>query len=85
MATPFERVRAAWESPDRAAELNHVVEMMAAEGVTRGVLEDALGCLLDEVRAAGADDETEEIINGVWDRLTGWCHENWHIKTRTEQ
>ena len=27
-----------------------------------------------EVRAAGASDETEEVINSVWDRLTGWCH-----------
>ena len=33
MTTPFERVKAAWESPDREGELNRVVETMAAEGV----------------------------------------------------
>src|SRR5688572_22714397 len=82
MATPFERVKAAWETPDRRGELNRVVETMAAEGYTQQALEDALEALLLEVRAAGADDDTEEIINGVWDRLTGWCHESWHINTR---
>ncbi len=54
---------------------------MAAEGVTRDSLDDALGKLLDEIRAAGADDETEEIINNVGDRLHGWCALNGHIKT----
>lgn len=83
MATPFDRVKAAWDSPDRAPELNRVVETMAAEGVTRDELDDALGTLLDEVRAAGADDDTEEIINNVGDRLHGWCHADWHIKTVT--
>jgi len=57
---------------------------MAAEGVAQQALEDALEALLLEVRAAGADDDTEEIINGVWDRLTGWCHEKWHIKTQSD-
>ncbi len=33
MATPFERVKTAWESSDREGELNRVVETMAAEGV----------------------------------------------------
>src|SRR5438067_8446490 len=80
MVTPFERVKAAWESPDRASELNRVVEAMAAEGVTRDALDDALGRLLDEVRAFGADDETEEVINNVGDRLHGWCHESRHIR-----
>jgi len=80
MATPFERVKAAWESPNRAAELNRVVETMAAEGVTRDDLDDALGRLLDLVREAGVDDETEEIINAVGDRLHGWCHVSGHIK-----
>lgn len=82
MATPFERVRAAWDSDDRLTALNRAVEAMAEEGVSRVALEDALGLLLDEARAAGVDDDTEEIINGVGDRLAGWCHERWHIKTK---
>jgi hypothetical protein len=80
MATPHERLKAAWESPNRAPELNRVVEVMAAEGVTRAALDDALGQLLDDVRAAGADEDTEEIINCVGDRLHGWCHVSRHIK-----
>jgi hypothetical protein len=81
MTTPLERVKAAWESPDREGELNRVVATMATEGVTRDELDDALGKLLDEVRAAGVDDDTEEIINNVGDRLHGWCHPSGHIKT----
>ena len=83
MATAFERVRAAWQSVDRRTDLNRVVETMAAEGVLRETLDDALGELLLEIRAAGADDDTEEIINCVGDRLHGWCHVSRHIATRT--
>ncbi|MDB5309350.1 MAG: hypothetical protein JWO38_3552 [Gemmataceae bacterium] len=82
MPTPFERVKAAWDSVDRRAELNRVVEMMAAEGVTLDALDAALDQLLMEVRAAGADDDTEEIIMGVGDRLHGWSHVSRHIKTQ---
>jgi hypothetical protein len=82
MITPYERVKAAWESDDRNAALNRVVETLAAEGVTRDTLDAALGRLLDEVRAAGASDDTEEIINGVGDRLHGWCHQARHITTQ---
>ena len=81
MATIFEKVKVAWESPDRHGELNRVVEAMAAEGFTREVLDEELGKLLDEVRAAGADDATEEIIMSVGDRLHGWCHASRQIKT----
>jgi hypothetical protein len=82
MATPFERMKVAWESSDRKGELNRVVETMAAEGVTREDLDAALGLLLDEARAAGVDDETEEIINEVGDRLHGWCLAKYHITTQ---
>lgn len=82
MATPFQRMKSAWDSADRQAELNRVVESMAAEGVTLEVLDEVLTVLLMEVRAAGADDDTEEIINCVSDRLHGWCHESGHIKTQ---
>jgi hypothetical protein len=84
MATPFERVTVAWDSSDRTGALNRVVEVMAAEGVTRDELDDALRTLLLQVRAAGADDDTEEIINCVADRLHGWCHASWHIHARTD-
>ncbi|VTR90898.1 unnamed protein product [Gemmata massiliana] len=83
MATPFERVKAAWGLSNRESELNRVVEAMASEGVTRDELDNALGQLLDEVRDAGADDETEEIINNVGDRLHGWCHESRRISAET--
>lgn len=79
MATSFERMQAAWESPERRVQLNCVVETMATEGATRDELDDALGRLLDEVRARGADD-TEEIIMSVGDRLHGWCHPSGQIK-----
>lgn len=69
----LERMRTAWAAPDRARELNRTTEALAAEGATRDELDAALGALLDEVRAAGADDATEEIINEVGDRLHGWC------------
>lgn len=80
MATPLERVRAAWATGDRIA-LHREVEQLAAEGHSRQPLEDALEALLLDVRAAGADEETEEAINGVWDRLTGWCDPDRHIQT----
>ena len=83
MASPFERVKVAWTAPDPKGELNRVVEVMAAEGVTRAELDAALAQLLLEVRAAGVDDDTEEIILGVCDRLHGWCSLAYHITTRT--
>jgi hypothetical protein len=79
--TPSDRLKAACVSTNREGGLNRVVEEMAAEGVTRDVLDNALASLLNEVRASGADDETEEIINGVGDRLHGWCHPTRQIMT----
>lgn len=80
MTTPNERIRAAWATGDRLA-LHREVEELAAAGHSQQTLENALEELLLEVRAAGADDDTEEIINGVWDRLTGWCDASRHIRT----
>ena len=82
MSTPYARVSAAWETGDRLA-LHRAVERLAAEGYPQDALEGALKQLLLEVRAGGADDETEEIINGVWDRLTGWCDPDYQITTRS--
>jgi hypothetical protein len=82
MGTPLERVRAAWQTGDPWA-LHREVEGLAAAGYSQQQLEDVLEGLLLEVRAAGADDDTEEVINSVWDRLTGWCHVSRHIQTRT--
>ena len=61
--------------------LHREVEKLAVEGHTRESLEDAVEALLLAVRTAGCGDDTEEIINGVWDRLTGWCHAGRHIET----
>jgi hypothetical protein len=82
MATVTDRVSAAWKAPNRGFALNLVVESMAAEGISRAALDEALGRLLDAARAAGADDETEEIILGVGDRLHGWCQPSRRITTR---
>ena len=80
MATTLERVQAAWATGDPLA-LHREVEQLAAQGNSRQTLDDALEALLHVVRNAGVDDETEEIINGVWDRLTGSCHASSHIGT----
>jgi hypothetical protein len=80
MATPLNRVQTAWATGDPLA-LHREVERLAAEGHSRQSLEDALEALLRAVRATGASDDTEEIINGVWDRLTGSCHADQHIRT----
>src|SRR5438876_332228 len=82
MGTPLERVRTAWRTGDPWA-LHREVEQLAAEGYSQQQLEDALESLLLDVRAAGADDDTEEVINSVWDRLTGWCHVSRHIQVRS--
>jgi len=80
MATLAERVQAAWATGDPLA-LHREVEQLAAAGHSQQALEDALEALLLSVRQAGAGDDAEEIINGVWDRLTGWCHPARHIET----
>jgi hypothetical protein len=80
MAALGERVQAAWASGDPLA-LHREVEQLAAEGHSQQALEDALEALLLAIREAGAGDDREEIVNGVWDRLTGWCHPARHIET----
>jgi hypothetical protein len=80
MATTVERVQSAWASGDPLA-LHREVEQLAAEGQSRQALEVALEALLRQLRDAGAGDDSEEIINGVWDRLTGWCRSSRHIET----
>jgi len=80
MAPYFDRLKAAWDSNAPHA-LDRAAERLAAEGVAEVEIMVALEQLLLEVRAAGADDETEERIMGVYDRLTGWCHESNHIRT----
>ena len=84
MATLQERIQAAWDTGDPLA-LHREVERLAAEGYSRQSLEDALEALLLAVRKAGASDITEEIINGVWDRLTGWCHADRHIEASASE
>jgi hypothetical protein len=66
---------AAWQSKDRAVALPRVTEELAAEGVSRAELESALGDILDAARAEGVDEDSEEIILALGDRLhgLGWC------------
>jgi hypothetical protein len=84
MTTLQERIQAAWDTNDPLA-LHREVERLAAEGHSQQSLEDALEALLLAVRTAGASDATEEIINGVWDRLTGWCHSQQHIEAQSSR
>ena len=79
MKTLQERIQAAWDTGDPLA-LHREVELLASEAHSQQSLEDALEALLLAVRKAGASDATEEIINGVWDRLTGWCNAERHIE-----
>jgi hypothetical protein len=81
MATLAQRIQAAWTTGDPLA-LHREVERLAAEGHSQQALEDAREALLLAVREAGAGDDTEEIVNGVWDRLSGWCHPPRQIETR---
>jgi hypothetical protein len=78
MKTIQERIQTAWDTGDPLT-LHREVELLASEGHSQQSLEDALEALLLAVRKVGASDATEEIINGVWDRLTGWCHAARHI------
>jgi hypothetical protein len=80
--TPLdERINAAWRSGG-PQELHRAAEQLAAQGHEESAIYDALERLLLEVRAAGADDETEDRITDVMERLTDWCHESNRIKTR---
>ena len=84
MKTLQERIQVAWDTNDPLA-LHREVELLAAEGHSQQSLEDALEALLLAVRKAGASDAAEEIINGVWDRLSGRCHAGRHIETSSVQ
>lgn len=80
--TPIETpIRDAWNAGDPMA-LHRTVELLANEGNEESAIYDVLEKLLLDVRAAGADDATEERIMGVMDRLTGWCHASNHIRTK---
>jgi hypothetical protein len=82
MPTPYERLTVAWNAPDRRKSMNRTVEDMAAEGVSLADLDAAIEKLLLEIRAAGADEGTEEEIMGIGDRLHGWVVESNRIHTR---
>ena len=82
MPTPFERMWQSWNADDRAFALPCVTEAMAAEGVSRQVLDEALGLLLDAARAQCVDEAVEEIIVSLGDRLHGYCSPQFRIHTR---
>jgi hypothetical protein len=75
--------RQAWDNGIPFA-LDRTAERLASEGSSQTDLLDALERLLLEVRDAGANDEEEDKITGVMDRLTGWSHQSSRILTRTE-
>jgi hypothetical protein len=81
MTTIDTRIREAWNTGDPMS-LHAAAEQLASEGNEESAIYDALERLLLEVRDADADDNTEERIMGVMDRLSGWCHESGHIRTK---
>lgn len=64
--------------------LNDEVERLASDGHSRQSLEEALKSLFLSVRAIGDDEESDEKISGVWDRLTGWRHKSRRVETRSD-
>ncbi len=81
--TPLEQIRYAWNSIDRVESLNRTVERLAREGISREILDDSLGSLLDLKRDHGMNEADEELIAAVGDRLHGWCHESRAIPVRS--
>jgi len=79
MATLYERMKAAWDSGNPNA-LDHEAEDMARHGVAETDIYAALEELLLTLRAANTSEETEDHINDVMDRLTGWCHPSGRIR-----
>ena len=71
-----ERFEHALRSMDPPEALRSAVLTMAAEGQSKDQIYEALGQFLGQVRAQneGRESEREEIILGVMDALTGWCH-----------
>src|SRR5438552_7202283 len=80
MATLYDRMKAAWDSGTLHA-LDREAETLARQGVAEDDIYAALEQLLLAVRSGGADEETEERIHGVMDRLTGWTHTVNQIRT----
>jgi hypothetical protein len=80
MATLYDRMKAAWDSGTRHA-LDREAETLARQGVAEDDIYAALEQLLLAVRADGTDEETEERIHGVMDRLTGWTQPANQIRT----
>lgn len=80
MATVDERMAAAWSSGGAGA-LGPQVERAAREGVPESDILGALERLLLSLRETGLDDESDDRINEVMDRLTGWGHPSGRIRT----
>lgn len=78
----YETLLDAWNNTDRAVRLHRTVEELAELGITLPQFDDALGRLLDVVRSENADEQTEDILIDVSNRLHGWCHPDQRIKTR---
>ena len=81
MNDSYQQFRKAWDSGQLFA-VDRVAEKLSKSGYAKSNLYDALEKLLLEIRKVGADDETEEKILGVMDRLTGWCDPNSQLVTR---
>jgi hypothetical protein len=71
-----ERFEQALRSTDPPEALRSAVLALAGEGLSKDQINEALGQFLDQVRAQneGRESEAEEIVLGVMDAMTGWCH-----------
>ncbi len=78
MATLFDQMKR-WDLGAPSA-LDREAEDVARHGIAEPDIYDTLEQLLT-ARDAGVDEETEEQIHGVMDRLTGWCHAANQIQT----
>ena len=82
MKSIYEILREAWNAGNPEA-LNEFAEQWALAGHLKTPLYDALERLAVEVRGTtDADDEVDEPLIGLMDRLTGWSHESNFIRTQ---
>lgn len=77
-----QRILDSWNDADRVRRMNRTVEELAAEGVTRNELDEALGTLLNRLYDEKADEDTIDFVYGIGDRLHGWCLPECHIHSR---
>ena len=72
MARIRDLAEAALSSEQPAQNLESLVRDLFAKGETREAIEDELDAVVVALREAGADEQTEEVVLEILDRLRGW-------------